>query len=44
MNESYARNSFSKLFFNIFTKAILSLKNALCQEIVSDISRNAEEF
>ena len=44
MNENYPRDRFSKLFFNIFTKAILSFKNALCQEITFGISRNAEEF
>ena len=44
MNENYPRDIFSKIFFNIFTKAILALKNALCQEVTSDILRNEEEF
>ena len=44
MNENYPRDRFSKLFFNIFTKAILSSKNARCQEIAIDILRNGEEF
>jgi len=44
MNESYPMDRFSKLFFNIFIKVILALKNALCQEIIPDILRNGEEF
>ena len=44
MNENYLRDRFSKLFFNIFTKAILSFNSALCQEITFGISRNGEEF
>ena len=44
MNENYPRDRFSKLFFNIFTKAILSFKNAPMSRDYFDILRNGEEF